>query len=362
MFKGENMKKWLIGLGVALLATAAQAEYKMIVPQEAGAGTSVWASIIAKHLEPKLGEKIVIVHIPGARDIPGFNKFHNELRKDPKTIMVSHGGNAESFLTEKVDYNYKDYEPIGGMNLSIVTAYRSNFDPYANDAVVKFAAGSGNNPDMMAFTLLMCGELPTMDAYLACYKKKSVFVKGMNSGERRLSFMRGELNATRESTAAFIKHVQPMIDKGEAKLWFSHGVLDLASGKIAIDPNYPQAGSLEQVYRAKYGKAPKGPLYDSYILVKQYRDVLQKALWMDKNNPNAIKVKGALVAMINDPEALKDIERDAGKYGWLIGKDLVAAVDVLNKLTTERALKDLARWQADAFGVAAVYKPELVRK
>jgi hypothetical protein len=361
MFKGDNMKKVLAGMLLAV-AGIAHADYKMIIPQEAGAGTSVWASIIAKHLEPKLGEKIVLVHIPGARDIPGFNKFHNELRKDPKTIMVSHGGNAESFLTEKVDYNYKDYEPIGGMNLSIVTAYRSNFDPYANDAVVKFAAGSGNNPDMMAFTLLMCGELPTIDAYLDCYKKKATFVKGMNSGERRLSFMRGELNATRESTAAFIKHVQPMIDKGEAKLWFSHGVLDLTTGKVGIDPNYPQAGSLEQVYRAKYGKAPKGPLYDSYILVKQYRDVLQKALWMDKGNPNATKVRASLVAMINDPEAMKDIERDAGKYGWMIGKDLTDAVAVLNKLTKEKTLKDLVRWQSEAYGVVAVYKPEIVSK
>jgi hypothetical protein len=356
------MKNWLIGLTVAFAATMAHAEYKMIVPQEPGGGTSVWASIIAKHLEPKLGEKIVIVHIPGARDIPGFNKFHNELRKDPKTIMVSHGGNAESFLSEKVDYNYKDYEPIGGMNLSIVTAYRSSIDPYAKDSIIKFAAGSGNNPDMMAFTLLTCGELPTLDAYLECYKKKTAFVKGMNSGERRLSFMRGELNATRESTAAFIKHVQPMIDKGEAKLWFSHGVLDLTSGKVKIDPNYPQAGSLEQVYKAKWGKAPKGPLYDAYILVKQYRDSLQKALWMDKGNPNALRVKGALVAMINDPEAQKDIERDSGKYEWLVGKDLVATVDVLNKLTTEKALKDLVRWQSEAFGVAAIYKSELVRK
>jgi hypothetical protein len=248
------------------------------------------------------------------------------------------------------------------MNLSIVTAYRSNIDPYAKDSVVKFAAGSGNNPDMMAFTLLMCGELPTLDAYLDCFKKKATFVKGMNSGERRLSFMRGELNATRESTAAFIKHVQPMIDKGEAKLWFSHGVLDLATGKVKVDANYPNAGSFEQVYKAKYGKAPKGPLYDAYILVKQYRDALQKALWMEKGNPNAMKVKGALVAMINDPEAQKDIERDSGKYEWLIGKDLVATVDVLNRLTTERTLKDLVRWQSEAFGVAAIYKPELVRK
>lgn len=353
-------KKLLLSL--MLVSGTALADYRFIVPQEPGAGTSVWASIIARHLEPYLGEKIVIQHIPGARDIPGFNKFHNELRRDPKVIMVSHGGNAESFLGERVDYNYYQYEPIGGMNLSIVTAHRKELDPYAPGSKIKFAAGSGNNPDIMAFTLLVCGELPTMEAYKKCYNERMTYVKGMKAGERRLAFMRGELNATRETTAAFIKHVDPLINKGEVKLWFSHGVLDLATGRIKSDINYPEVGSLEQVYKRKWGKAPRGPLWESYVLVKQYRDVLQKALWMDKNNPNALRVKGALVAMINDPKARAEIERDSGRYEWMIGSELTQAVDKLQSLTTERALKNFVWWQREALGVEAVYKPELVKR
>jgi len=353
-------KKLLLSL--MLVSTSALADYKFIVPQEPGGGTSVWAAIIARNLEPYLGEKIVIQHVPGARDIPGFNKFHNELRKDPKTIMIAHGGNAESFLGERVDYNYRDYEPIGGMNLSIVTAHRKELDPYAPGSKIKFAAGSGNNPDIMAMTLLVCGELPTLEAYKKCYNEHVTFVKGMKAGERRLAFMRGELNATRETTAAFIKHVDPLIDRGEVKLWFSHGVLDLNTGKVIKDPNYPEAGSLEQVYRKRWGRAPRGPLYEGYILVKQYRDVLQKSMWMDKNNPNALRVKGALVAMINDPRAVAEIEKDSGKYSWMVGAQLTQAVDTLQGLTTERALKNFIWWQKEALGVEAVYKPELVKK
>lgn len=356
------MFKHFLATVMLVASCSAWADYKFIVPQEPGAGTSVWASIIAKHLEKYLGEKIVIQHIPGARDIPGFNKFHDELRRDPKTIMISHGGNAESFLGERVNYNYRDYEPIGGMNLSIVTGYRSNFDPYAKDAKVRFSAGSGNNPDIMAFTLLLCGELPTLEAYRKCYNERFIFVKGMKAPERRLAFMRGELNTTRETTAAFIKHVQPMIDKGEAKLWFSHGVMDLKTGKVKADKNYPTAGSFQEVYKQKWGKEPRGPLYDAYILVKQYRDVLQKAMWVDKGNPNALKIKGALVAMINDPEAQREIIRDSGDYEWLVGQELSQAVDILQKLTTEKALKDFVWWQKEALGVDAVYKPELVKK
>ena len=98
----------------------AQQPYRLIVPQEPGGGTSVWANIISQHLEKFIGTKVIVEHIPGASDIPGFNKFHNELQKDPYSIMVAHGGNAESFLTDKVDYDYRHYEPIGLVNLNIV--------------------------------------------------------------------------------------------------------------------------------------------------------------------------------------------------------------------------------------------------
>ena len=108
------------------LATSALADYTLIVPQEPGKGTSVWGEIIAKNLEKFIGEPVVVRHIPGARDIPGFNKFHNSLRFDDKTIMVAHGGNGVSYLLDKVDYNYFDYELIGSMNNDIVCINKPN--------------------------------------------------------------------------------------------------------------------------------------------------------------------------------------------------------------------------------------------
>ena len=343
-----------------LLSTSAFADYTMIVGQEPGGGTSVWASIIAKHLEKHLGEDINIQHIPGARDIPGFNKFHNELRFDNKTIMVTHGANAESYLLETVDYDYKLYEPIGGMNLTAATAHRRGFD--IDRDTIKFSTGSGFNPDMMAMTLLACGELPTIDEYVDCYNNRTIFVKGMKSGARRLAFMRDELNATRESTAAFIKHVQPLINKGDAELWFSEGVFDLATNSIIADKNFPEESHFDTVYKKRWGKEPSGPLYDAYLLVKNYRDVLQKALWMNKGNPNAHRVKQALIAMLNDPQAVADITARAGNYHWLIGSELSDSLKLLNDLIREDTLKDLVTWYSDAFGLMPVYKQSLVEQ
>ena len=105
---------------LAITATTALADITVVNPQKPGGGTTVWTEIIMKELEKHLGERIVIRNIPGARDIPGINKFHNELRFDENTIVVTHGGNGVSFLQEEVDYNYAEYDSIGLMNLNII--------------------------------------------------------------------------------------------------------------------------------------------------------------------------------------------------------------------------------------------------
>ena len=198
-----------------LFTFSALADYTMIIPQKPGSGTSQWAMIVAKHMEKHLDEKIKLKHIPGARDIPGFNKFHNELRFDDKTIMVSHGGNGVSFLTEKVDYDYNQYEAIGGMNLTIVMGSKD-----LKDKAI-FAGGSGNVPDAMALTLYMCGNLSSLTEYKKCFEDKITFVKGMKGSERRLAFKRGELNITRENPAAYKKHAKGV------EVLFTHGVYNL---------------------------------------------------------------------------------------------------------------------------------------
>lgn len=338
------MKKLLLTLATCTaLTTPAFAEYKMIIPQKPGGGTSQWATIIAKYLEPHLGEKIKLVHIPGARDIPGFNKFHNELRFDDKTIMVSHGGNGVSYLTENVDYNYKDYQPIGGMNLTIHIGEKELGDH------IYFAGGSGNIPDVMALTLYMCGNLGSFEEYEKCYKDNITFVKGMSGSERRLAFNNGELNITRENPAAYKKHAKA------ADLLFTHGVFDLDEGKVVDDRNKPNM-SFDKVFTAKWGEAPQGDFYDAYMLVKNYRDMLQKALWMNKDNPNSVPVTLALLDMLEDNEAMTAIEKKVGDYDWFIADELIEAVDYLENNKNEKTQEYLIKWQRQVLGYNAVKK------
>ena len=338
------MKRLLLSFAVCMGLTApAFADYKMIIPQKPGGGTSQWATIIAKYLEPHLGEKIKLVHIPGARDIPGFNKFHNELRFDDKTIMVSHGGNGVSYLTEAVDYDYREYDPIGGMNLTIIIGEKDLDDK------IYFAGGSGNIPDVMALTLYMCGNLDTFEAYEACYKESITFVKGMSGSERRLAFNNGELNITRENPAAYKKHAKA------ANLLFTHGVFDLDQGKVVDDRNHPNM-SFDKVFTEKWGEAPKGRFYESYMLVKNYRDMLQKALWMNKGNPNTTKVTLALLDMLEDNEAMDAIDKKVGDYDWFIADELLEVVSILEANKSQEAKAYLVKWQREVLGYNAINK------
>jgi len=346
------MRKLLLGVAFAMIASVAQADFTMIVPQKPGGGTSVWAEIVAKELEKYLGEKINITHIPGARDIPGFDTWHNEMRNDDKVIMVSHGGNGVSFLQENVAYDYRQYESIGLMNLNIIAGKQIGVD--LDYGGIRFAAGSGMVPEAFAMTMLVCGPDKTIDEYVQCFKENVTWVSGMSGSERRLAFRRGELNGTRENPAAYKKHVE---QDENAEIWFHHGILQ-ADGTHADDPNYP-GYQFEELFFKRWGSRPSGAFYDAYKLVKSFRDGMQKALWVNKDNPNAKKLQDALTDMSNNPQSRSIIEKKVGKYEWKIGADGNAHRDTLMTLVTVEALEDLVYFNTNALGLKSLFKVEL---
>jgi hypothetical protein len=339
--------------------TSAVADYTFVVPQKPGGGTSVWAQIVATEMEKYLDEKIIIKHIQGARDIPGFNKWHNDMRYDDKVVMVSHGGNGVSFLNEKVDYDYTEYNSVGLMNLNTIVAFGRNHNPYGGKKT-SFAAGSGQIPEGIAITLLKCGAGLTTEQYIDCFKRRVNWIKGMKGNERRLAFKRGELDGIRENPAAFKKHVQPVIDKGLAGLWFHHGILQ-SDGSHADDPNYLGI-QMEDLFYAANRTKPESDLYAAYKLVKSFRDGMQKALWVAKGNPNKAKLIAALEKVATTPESIKAVQKKVGQYDWLIGKAGDAHRDTLMKLITPEALKTLFTFNNEAFGIKAVYKDALVAR
>ena len=67
--------------------------------------------------------------------------------------------------------------------------------------------------------------------------------------------------------------------------------------------------------------------------------------------------------MVNDPVSRAEVEKDTGKYEWVIGERQGQRVlDQLTLLTTERNLRNLQWWSREAYGFNALYKPELLGK
>jgi hypothetical protein len=211
-------------------------------------------------------------------------------------------------------------------------------------------------PEAFAMALLICGPDKTVDEYIACFKENVTWVKGMKTSERRLAFKRGELTGTRENPATYKKHVAP---DENAELWFHHGLLQ-PDGSHADDPNFPGL-QMEILYEVYWKQAPKGEFYDAYKLVKSFRDGLQKALWVNKGNPNRDKLAAALTAMSKDPTAIANLIKKNGKYDWYIGKAGDAQRDKLLTFVTEKSLKNLVKFNKEALGLKSIYKEDLAK-
>jgi hypothetical protein len=118
---------------------------------------------------------------------------------------------------------------------------------------------------------------------------------------------------------------------------------------------------MEKQFSEMYKADPTGDLADAYKLVKSFRDGLQKALWVNKGNPNRDKLVAALEKVSTNPESIKKIQKKVGKYDWMIGDAGNAQIDTLMKFVTEDALQTLVKFNTEAFGIKAVYKQELVK-
>ena len=95
-------------------------------------------------------------------------------------VMVSHGGNVY-FLQENVDYDYRDYESIGLMNLTIVVGRLlgqkcKDFNgEHCNK--ISFAFGSGQAIETIAITMLESGITDNVDDAVAWWKENVTWVR-----------------------------------------------------------------------------------------------------------------------------------------------------------------------------------------
>lgn len=152
------------------------------------------------------------------------------------------------------------------------------------------------------------------------FKVQHVFgFKGRGDG--RLAFERGETNIDYQTSSAYLKNVQPMVDAGTAVPLFSWGVLDEA-GNIVRDPTFPDLPSYVEAYETLTGKAPSGPSFDAYVAFFTAGFPAQKMVFLPKDTPDDIVAtyQAAFEAMKADPDYEKDSVSVLGTYPQVTGK------------------------------------------
>lgn len=111
-----------------LTVGTAMADYRLVVPSPKGTGTAIWGDVVAAELEKYLGEKVIVENIKGGKGNVGLETFNTKYKDDPKTILLAHGGNANAWLIENVNWSFKDWEPVLIQPYNITTTVASDWD------------------------------------------------------------------------------------------------------------------------------------------------------------------------------------------------------------------------------------------
>lgn len=365
------MKKLFSAVALAaVMSTAAMAETLTLqYPSSPGkGGTAFWGDQVMAQLNKKLekyGHTIVPRYVNGQRGKKSLKEYATQGVNDPTVMVIAHGGNGEGFLLEDVGgFDYRKYDPVLVMNTNIWVSINEGVD-YKND-IVKFPAtgGTGFAADIVAIGLLMCGpeQNATVDAYLACTKKRLRFLPGFKSGgDRRTAFNATQLDATRDTPQSSMMGYGDRYAAGEARVWFAHGIVD-GEGSVYGDKNAPAgAQSFNEVYEAEWGVAPSGPVYDAYRAFQGYRDGFQKTIWTAPNSPYKADIDAAVADMLADPEAMAVLNEKLGEFPWLMGEEVQAHSDYLFSLITEDRLDTLVVLAKEVFKYKDAYvKTELL--
>ena len=351
------MKKTFVSLALIFgMLSSANAEYRIIQTDKPGGGGSVWTSTVLRQLNKFMDEPIVMEHIPGARNIPGANKFQKEYRFDNKYLLTTVGSNSTNLLMEKTDYNFADWDAIGGQNLDMIVGRSVKFDG-SQKLVWGNTAGLVDSTGM---ALMICGNLENMDAYLKCWNEKAKYVSGVSSADQKLSFLRGEFNVTRDSPAAWNKNYSKNTD---VTIWYSNGIWDSKNAKQIPNPNFNDKHFFVNVFKDKWGVEPKGEMYDVYSLLIPANNAMQKVIWVNKGNPNTKKIREAFKRMLADKESMAQLDKDlGGSYGWFVGDEMNKVYNQVFSNVTEVQLKNITKWYTNALKADSLYKPEMITK
>jgi tripartite-type tricarboxylate transporter receptor subunit TctC len=295
---------------------------EILVPTEPGGGTDIYARFLGPLLSEKLPGKptIIINNVPGAGSIAGGNQFQKRARPDGLSLIAIGTSITTNYVfrDKRVQFKLEDWIPIISSPQGTVVYSSKSLSAKKPDDIVKLRGeklvmGANNAAGGDMRVLLSLDSLGMT--------VNPVF--GLNRGEVRPGFERGEFNINWETTAGYQVQVLPMVESGEAVPLFTFGVAD-DSGKILRDPVVPNLPTYIEVYHSLYGKDPEGPPFKAWLAMFDLNVMAAKALALPAGTPKEIvdtynEAIKAVVAEFGNPQYKKQADDIVGPYPQALG-------------------------------------------
>jgi hypothetical protein len=295
---------------------------EIIVPYEAGGGTDLYARFLAPIISAKLpgNPAVAVNNVEGAGAIAGSNQFQERAKPDGCTVIAIAASVTSNFVfrDRRVRYKLDEWVPIISSPAGTVV--------YASSKLG--IAGPGDLMKLKDKQLVMGANNPTggdMRALLSLdllgLTVKPIY--GINRGDARPGFERGEFNLNFDSSQAYPLQVQPLVDAKVAVPLFSFGIAD-TEGKIVRDPVVPNVPTFHEAYRSVHGKDPSGPAYDAWLAVFNLNVMASKALALPAGTPEPIvatyhKAMAEVVRELQRPEIKDKADDVVGPYPQALG-------------------------------------------
>ncbi|MEM9775687.1 MAG: hypothetical protein AAF902_13985, partial [Chloroflexota bacterium] len=328
---------------------------EIIIPYGEGGGSDTWMRAIAPFLQKYLGDDVTVqpINMPGASGTLGANDFAAR-DADGLSLLVSSGSNALPYILgeDAVQYDFADFagvmgSPVGGV---VYVSADSGITDVAGLCEASDLIYGGISPTGLDLVPLMAFDLMGID-YLP--------ILGYDGrGAARVAFEQGEINLDYQTSPAFLKNVQPLVDEGSAVPLFAFGILD-SSGNITTDPVFSDLPNVKEAIET-CGGSTSGPEFEGFKAAFTAGFAAQKNLWVAGDAPQ--ERIDALTAAAQ--ETIADAEFQAlaadllGGYEFYAGAgDVDTAFGAANNMSAD-AFNSLKSFLDRVFDVAITKEAE----
>ena len=315
------------------------------IPFKAGGGSDTWARAIGPAFSKNLpgNPTVVVKNVTDGKAIGASNKYFAEHGKDKDgSVVFGTSGSVQLpfiFKDERVRYQYKNMVPIFASGTGGVAYVRK--DMGVTDIIKDFDKLKGSKLVYGSQGKTSLDAVPILAFDMLGLDVNVVYgMKGRKAG--RAAILRGETTIDYQTTASYLKHVKPLVEKGEMVPLMTWG--SVINGQIKRDPNFPNLPSFSEVYD-KVIKNKNKEAFDAWQVLFNAGFATQKFIVLPKSASDNVVTAwiNASGQIVNDLDTMKIINKKLGKYDQIIGENLIFALRKASTLD-EPAYIYLSSW------------------